>query len=156
MINIKDKTQCTGCTACSQICAHDAINMQYDEYGHSYPNVDVSKCVDCGLCNQVCPLLHKDSLPKDRKHDNLPVHAVYNKDESIRSQSTSGVVFTILAEYVIGLGGVVFAARFDSDFKIYHASFDKIDDIDPYRGSKKEQKPHYFSKYAPGFQKRAA
>ena len=139
MINIQDKTQCTGCTACSQIYAHYAIIMQYDEYGHSYPNVDVSKCVDCGLCNQVCPLLHKDSFPKDTKLKNLPVHAVYNKDESIRSKSTSGGEFTILAEYVIGLGGVVFAARFDSDFKIYHASFDKIDDIDPYRGSKYAQ-----------------
>ena len=143
MIIIQDKTQCTGCTACNQICAYDAISMHYDEYGHSYPKVDASKCVDCGLCNRVCPLLHKDCIPPDKELEKLSVHAVYNRDELIRSQSTSGGVFTLLAQYVIELGGVVFAARFDSDFKIYHDSFDKIDDIVPFRGSKDAQSELY-------------
>ena len=28
MIQITDKSQCCGCTACASICAHDAIMMQ--------------------------------------------------------------------------------------------------------------------------------
>ena len=47
MIQITDKSQCCGCTACASICAHDAITMQPDALGFLYPVVDKDKCVDC-------------------------------------------------------------------------------------------------------------
>lgn len=88
MVNITDKSQCTGCNACSSICAHNAISMQHDEYGHIYPKVDLNACTDCGLCEKVCPLLHKDRLPKDDDLEHLPVKAVYNRDSEVRKRST--------------------------------------------------------------------
>ena len=53
MINITDKTQCTGCTACYNICGHKAISMQHDEYGEIYTRVNHDLCSNCGLCKKV-------------------------------------------------------------------------------------------------------
>ena len=139
MINITDKTQCTGCTACYNICGHKAISMQHDEYGQIYPRVNHDLCTNCGLCEKVCPLLHQEHIPKDDNLDALEVKAVHNKDAVIRQRSTSGGVFTILAEYVIAKGGIVCAAKFDEHYHIHHSFFDSISDIDPYRGSKYAQ-----------------
>ena len=139
MIEVADKTKCCGCTACQQICTHHAITMQFDTYGHSYPTVDTMKCVNCNLCNMVCPIINKEKLPKDDHLENLPVYAVYNKDSLVREKSTSGGIFTILSEYVIGLGGIVFAAKFDAKFHIYHDSFTNLAEIDAFRGSKYAQ-----------------
>lgn len=139
MVNITDKTQCTGCTACASVCTHKAISMQFDEYGHSYPNVDASACTDCGLCEKVCPLLHNDCILYDQRIEQLPVYAIYNNDNEVRKQSTSGGVFTLLAEYVINKGGIVYAARFDEKYHILHDSFSSMDEIAPFRGSKYAQ-----------------
>ena len=139
MVNITDKTQCTGCTACASVCAHNAITMQFDEYGHSYPCVDVGVCIDCKLCEKVCPMLHKERIPKDEDVDQLSVYAVYNKDNDIRKQSTSGGIFSLLAEYIIKKGGIVYAARFDDKYHILHKSFTALEEIAPYRGSKYAQ-----------------
>ena len=139
MIQIIDKSQCTGCTACQQVCAHDAIRMQFDAEGHSYPIVNASKCVDCGLCEKVCPMLHKEKVPLDTDLEKLTVRAVYNKDEEVRKKSTSGGVFSLMAEYMITQGGVVYAARFDEKYHILHSSFDSLADVDVFRGSKYAQ-----------------
>lgn len=139
MVNITDKTQCTGCTACTSVCVHKAITMCFDEYGHSYPNVDSSVCTDCGLCEKVCPMLHKERIPEDHQIDQLPVYAIYNKDYEVRKQSTSGGVFSILAEYIINKGGIIYAARFDEKFHILHDCFSSMDEIAPFRGSKYAQ-----------------
>ena len=54
MIQIKDKADCCGCTACASICPKDAIAMEPDILGFKYPKVDLGKCIDCGLCEKVC------------------------------------------------------------------------------------------------------
>ena len=139
MIEIKDKSQCTGCTACANVCTHRFITMCFDDEGHSYPLVDTANCVNCGLCEKVCPMLHQDELPKDYDLDQLSVYAVYNKDEVIRNSSTSGGIFTLLADYVIDKGGIVYAARFDEYYHIYHTSVECKEELQAFRGSKYAQ-----------------
>ena len=139
MVNITDKSKCTGCTACKQICPHNAIDMQFDECGHSYPNVNYELCVNCGLCEKICPILRKDKLPKDVDLDSLPVFSVFNKDADVRKRSTSGGIFSLIAEYVINKKGRVYASRFDENYHIFHDCFDSIEQIDPFRGSKYAQ-----------------
>ncbi len=139
MINVTDKSQCTGCTACFNACNHKAISMQHDEYGQLYPVVSLKLCTDCGLCERVCPLLNQEGTSVDENLDTLVVKAVYNRDEEVRRRSTSGGTFSLLAQYIIGTGGIVCAARFDEHYHIYHSFFDNMDDIDPYRGSKYAQ-----------------
>ena len=56
MINLsKIKKKCYACGACINICHSKAINMHEDEYGFSYPKIDLEKCIECGLCSYICP-----------------------------------------------------------------------------------------------------
>jgi ferredoxin len=47
---LADHGNCTGCTACANICPKDAISMERDREGFSYPAVDMEQCVHCGRC----------------------------------------------------------------------------------------------------------
>lgn len=55
MINIVDKRQCCGCTACVQKCPKHCIFLYEDGEGFLYPKIDINNCIDCGLCEKVCP-----------------------------------------------------------------------------------------------------
>lgn len=131
MINIIDKHKCCGCTACVSVCPKDYISMSEDKEGFLYPIVDSTKCIDCGLCEKVCPVLH----PLKNEAEPL-VFAAINNDESIRMQSSSGGIFTLLAEYVIDRGGVVFGACFDRDWNVVHDYTETKEGLAKFRGSK--------------------
>ncbi len=131
MITIKDKKDCCGCHACASICAKHCITMQSDEEGFLYPVVDKDACTDCGLCEKVCPVINQSEPRKP-----LKVYAAKNKNEEIRRQSSSGGIFTLLAERVIVEGGVVFGARFDENWDVIHSWADTIEGIAAFRGSK--------------------
>ena len=92
----------------------------------------MDKCVNCGLCKKVCPVLNK---VKEQKKEQK-AYVVNNKDENIRSQSTSGGAFTAIAEYVIEKDGVVFGATFDKDFNVEHTYVTTKEDLRKFRGSK--------------------
>ena len=58
--------ECSGCTACMNVCAHGAIEMKENGEGFVFPAKNNDKCVDCGLCEKVCPFEHpvyKNSSP---------------------------------------------------------------------------------------------
>ena len=48
------KGDCSGCTACEQICPRKAIVMKVDEEGFKYPQIDDEKCIHCDLCKKTC------------------------------------------------------------------------------------------------------
>lgn len=131
MIQIKDKSQCCGCTACKSICAKNAITMKQDEEGFLYPIVDKTKCINCGLCDKVCPV-------KNAKENEKKQHAYIfqNKNDEIRRQSTSGGAFTAIAEYVIKNSGIVYGAIFDENYKVIHVGIEKSEEIYKFRNSK--------------------
>lgn len=105
--------------------------MQEDREGFVYPEVDATACVDCGLCETVCPVLH----PGQRR---LPVeaYAARNRDESVRLASSSGGVFTRLAEWILDRGGVVFGARFNEKWEVVHDYAETREALARFRGSK--------------------
>lgn len=133
MIKIKNKRDCCGCEACVQACPKHCIEFILDSQGFGYPKVDENICVNCGLCNNVCPILNVDeySLPKT-----TPAYATYNKSAEQRKTSSSGGIFTLLASNVIGKEGVVFGAKFDSDWNVVHNYADKVELIEPLKRSK--------------------
>ena len=131
MIEIKDKKDCCGCHACASICAHHAITMQADAEGFLYPTVNKDACTNCGLCEQVCPVIHQSS-----PRQTLKVYAARSYDEDLRRQSSSGGIFTLLAEAVIREGGVVFGAKFDEEWSVIHVWTENIDGLADFRGSK--------------------
>jgi len=131
MIEVKNKVDCCGCAACSQACNKNAILMQQDKKGFSYPVVDKDLCVNCGLCEKVCPI-HNENPERVPEH----VYGVKNKDENIRRDSSSGGLFTIFAEDVIDKGGVVYGAAFDCDWSVHHVRITNKLEIAKLRGSK--------------------
>lgn len=129
--HLADHGHCTGCTACASICPADAISMARDQEGFSYPAVDPDRCIRCGRCTAVCPLLHS------RAPAPLPAaFAAWNRNDSIRRQSTSGGVFTALAEYVLESGGVVYGAALDARQHLRHIACFRKEDLWRLRGAK--------------------
>lgn len=131
MIDIKEKYNCCGCSACVQVCPKQCINMSADNEGFLYPQVDSRICIDCGLCEKVCPVINQEQVRKPVK-----VYAAKNRDEAIRLNSSSGGVFSIIAESVIARDGVVFGAKFDKDWSVTHSWTDTIEGLAAFRGSK--------------------
>lgn len=131
MIEIKNKKDCCGCTACAIICPVQCISMNVDEEGFAYPHADPEKCINCSLCDKVCP------------HKNVGAHAAplrvlasRNRDENVRDKSSSGGVFTLLAQRIIADGGVVFGVAFDEKWNAVFTHTDTCDGLAAYRGSK--------------------
>lgn len=122
---------CCGCTACKTVCPKQCITMAEDAEGFLYPKVDASLCIDCQACVRVCPF-HNPS--KEEKPQS--VYAALNKNEEIRRDSSSGGVFTILAEKVIKDGGIVFGARFADDWQVEIVPTETVEGLAAFRGSK--------------------
>ena len=131
MIEIKNKENCSGCSACYNICPKNAITMKADNEGFEYPEIDKEKCINCGLCEKVCPILKKQI------NENKPkAYAVYIKSDKIRKESTSGGIFTAIAEKIIDMNGVIFGAKFNDNFEVVHSYIEKKEDLNQFRGSK--------------------
>lgn len=131
MINITDKHKCCGCEACAQRCPKQCISMHVDYEGFLYPEVDLSVCIDCGLCEKVCPELN--ILPEKQP---LVVFGAKLKDKSIVLKSSSGGVFTYLADKILDEGGVVFGARFDEEWNVIHDFTETKEGLEAFRKSK--------------------
>lgn len=132
MIEIVDKKNCCGCTACSSICPINAIKMKEDEEGFLYPNVDLSICVNCHLCEHVCPYLN-DFRPNE---DLELVYACRSKNEDLRKISSSGGMFAEFARAILAQNGIVFGSAFDTDWKAYHIEVNDIRNLSDIMGSK--------------------
>ena len=78
--------------------------MHEDSEWFSYPEVDSLKCIGCGMCEKVCPVINSTVITKSHK-----VFAAKAQDDRLRMISSSGGIFTLLAEKMIDSGGVVLA-----------------------------------------------
>lgn len=131
MIKILSPADCCGCSACEQICPLGCISMQEDSEWFAYPVVDTVKCIDCGLCEKVCPIINSKELTRTQG-----VFAVKSKDDNLRLESSSGGVFTLLAEKILDDGGIVFGACYDSNWEVTHSWTDTKQGLEKFRGSK--------------------
>ena len=64
------------------------------------------------------------------------VFAAVCRDESLRLSSSSGGIFTLLAEAVLRRGGVVFGAAFDEKMAVRHIAVETPEALQKLRGSK--------------------
>lgn len=133
MISIVDKENCCGCAACSQICPKGCISMKEDKHGFLYPQVDSGCCISCGLCEKVCPCINQSQTTEERP---LRIYSAINEDEQIRYKSSSGGIFSLLADKIIASGGVVFGACFDQSWDVVHCFVETAEDMEKLRGSK--------------------
>ena len=130
-MKVIEETECTGCHACYSVCPKQAITMVEDDKGFKVYKIDEKKCIGCGLCRKVCPVLNSKII------ENKPeAFAIINKDEETRKNSSSGGVFSLISEYIIKDGGVVFGAVFDENWHVTHSYTDKVEELNRFRESK--------------------
>lgn len=131
MRKILKKELCCGCGACAAVCQTGAVNMVQDREGFRYPKIDRRRCVECHRCKEVCPL--QNQVAADGKHRYFGVQV---KNETIRYSSSSGGLFSVLAEYVIRLNGVVYGAGYDKDMRVVHQEVKELAQLKQIRGTK--------------------
>lgn len=113
MSNIKEqRLACTGCSACVDTCPQNALRMAQGKSGFYLPELDESKCVNCGACTRVCPL-----LSPQKENEKRTYYYGWNNDDSVRVMSSSGGIFSALADAVLSEDGVVFGTVYSRDFK---------------------------------------
>lgn len=152
MIDITNKVDCCGCTACVSKCPKGCITLKMDKEGFSYPFVNRDECISCNECIKVCPIKNStndyaiDGMAHDKadytrqkiedNHKAVLTYAAFNTDSITRENSTSGGVFSVLAEYIINCGGVVYGVILNDEFQVIHTEVNCRDDIAKLRGSK--------------------
>ena len=129
------KQECCGCMACVSSCPYDAIDIKIDEEGFYGPVINREKCKNCGKCQKTCPL---NSTPVRGLAAPTHCYACYIKDYEKRMKSSSGGIFSILAEQVLSENGVICGAVVDQDCVVRHVLADKtrMDLVQKMRGSK--------------------
>lgn len=128
------KEICCGCSACFSICNQKAIFMVPNNEGFRYPKIDTTKCIKCGMCKQVCPVL---KIPESFGNEDNTVFAAKARDNNLRLKSSSGGVFSLLANYILKSNGIVVGAAFSEDYrKVSHIMIDSPKQLDRLRGSK--------------------
>lgn len=135
MIDINRKEDCCGCNACGDICPKDAISYHTDNEGFWYPQIDKSKCVNCGLCNKVCPI--ETECKSRKKNISKPeCYAAEHKSIEVIFNSTTGGMFTALAEGMYAQKGYVGGAIHNDDFSVSHFISNNRNDLLKLRRSK--------------------
>lgn len=131
MTLFQGKESCCGCGACVQSCPKGCISFMEDQEGFLYPLIDHKKCIACGLCVSVCPF-HELIEAKSPQH----AFAAYNTNDKVRSESSSGGFFSLLAKSILDKGGAVFGAMFDERWNVVHGFIESVDEMPRLRGSK--------------------
>ncbi|MEG0408461.1 MAG: Coenzyme F420 hydrogenase/dehydrogenase, beta subunit C-terminal domain [Bacilli bacterium] len=126
----KDKHTCYGCCACEQACPVNAINMVLDEEGFKYPLVDFNLCIKCSKCSEICP------YESEVKESQGKSYAIQIKDKIELLNSSSGGVFSLIANYVFEKNGYVCGCIFDEDLKAIHIVSNNKNDLIKMQGSK--------------------
>lgn len=134
MIDLKRNEDCCGCNACEQVCPKKCIAMKTDGEGFWYPHIDMDLCIDCSLCEKVCPEINKKQYTE--RFDTPRVFAAYHTDEHIRLDSTSGGVFSALANQMFDQGGYVGGAVYNPDHTVSHIVTPDRNRLDDLRSSK--------------------
>lgn len=122
---------CCGCGACANKCPVKAISLRENEEGFLAPAIDENLCTDCGLCARACPALNV-------RYENTTEPECYAAmaEDEIRMKSSSGGIFSLLAEHIIDKGGYVCGAAFNKDWSVSHIIIDNKQDLAKLRGSK--------------------
>lgn len=135
MIDKVSKQDCTGCSACLNVCPTNAIAMRPDKDGFQYPLIDLDTCIKCEACERVCPILSGQRRNEERLE--IPeAKAAWSNNHETRVMSTSGGLFTELATAFLQDAGYVVGAIYNEYFQVEHFMISSVDELPRLRQSK--------------------
>ncbi len=129
------RENCTGCGACASGCPKGCIRMFPDTEGFLRPTIDKATCINCGKCKKICPV--NIAQPDDGVEPKCFASKI--KDEIIKSRSSSGGIFSALANQILAEKGVVIGAGFDENYNVVHKTCIEPAQLDELRRSKYSQ-----------------
>ena len=134
VLDIIQGEDCCGCSACSQVCPVNIIDMRRDKEGFLYPTIIKDNCINCNQCISVCPIVNSKKSDVDSH-----IYAGYSKDKNGVMSASSGGIFEKLAikfldtyedSYVVG-------ARWSEDCKhVFHEISNDKEHVLQFRTSK--------------------
>ena len=122
---------CSGCSACYNVCPNNAITMKENFEGFLYPVVDSALCTNCNLCKKTCP----NNICNNKNKKTPTCYAVMANNE-VRYTSSSGGASYVMMDNFIKNGGYIVGAVYDEEWKIVHKISDNEKDLDSFKGSK--------------------
>ena len=111
MNNIADWEKCSNCGACINACPFDAIYLDKDDLFYDV-KVNPQKCINCGKCLRVCP-----TVQNQKTEAPLSAWWGYATNKKTVRCSSSGGIFSTVAEYILQENGIVYGAAFSEDCK---------------------------------------
>ena len=131
MKQVCDINKCTGCSACMQICPKKCIKMLPDKQGHIISVIDEKQCINCERCVKTCPANYPPAFNYPKQ-----CYAAWAKNEDVRMSCASGGISTVLSEYIINNGGIVYGCAILKELEFKHIRVDNIKDLELLKGSK--------------------
>ena len=126
---------CTGCGLCANVCSRNAIRMVWSTEGFLIPSVETHLCIECGVCTRQCIALEEKSTYND-DIDTVTSYGGWHKNTHTHIQSSSGGIFTAIAEYVLSTGGCVFGVVWQDKYTAVFDKVERIEELARMRGSK--------------------
>lgn len=133
-LNIIPSSDCCGCGSCVAACPRSCIDIKFNEEGFLLPYIDSGNCINCQLCKKVCPVFNAPDA--SISHKPLISVAAVNSSADIISKSSSGGVFSAIAQHIIERGGVIYGVEFYYNVKARHTRIEDVSDLSKVRGSK--------------------
>lgn len=115
--------------------------MTLNDEGFMVPHVDTAACINCGLCVKVCPALSDTEKKKKRdiEFDSVTAYGGWLKEADALRKSSSGGIFTALAEHIFSEGGCVFGVAWRDKTTAAFQKAENLQELAPMRGSKYAQ-----------------
>lgn len=129
---IDDKNKCYGCGACVAICPKQCLTMCQDELGFKYVKIDKDKCISCGMCSKVCQVINHP----ENQEEFFKRYYGQSKREAVLNRSSSGGVFTELADYVLKRDGKVWGVLMNEEGENEFTCASTEDEVERICGSK--------------------
>jgi len=124
---ICEKSKCTACFACRNVCPFGAISFSTESDGGLYPAIS-DNCTECKLCQVTCPANTPVKL-------NVPLKAfaAFSNDNEVRKSSTSGgTIFEICNNF----DGIIYGAVFTKGLNVEHIRLEDKNNLYRTQGSK--------------------
>lgn len=131
MVSLCEIDQCTGCSACANICPFNCIEMQSNDSGFLIPQIKIETCVECGKCRKVCPVLNPVLLNKPKQ-----VLAACSRDIKERDKSASGGLASVFYREILQNDGVAYGVTINEEHYAVYERIENEKQIDLFRGSK--------------------